>query len=53
MEFVAGFVGYSQDPATLSLRPKIGWGVVESGEWRDTPLTGRVARLLEDMQGDA
>jgi Domain of unknown function (DUF4419) len=27
MEFVAGFVGVSQDPATLGVRPAIGWAV--------------------------
>lgn len=27
MEFVAGFVGYTQDPTSLAVRPAIGWGV--------------------------
>ena len=31
MEFLGGFVGLSQDPATLALRPAIGWGVREAG----------------------
>jgi hypothetical protein len=29
MEFLSGFVGFSQDPRTLSLRPEIGWAVIE------------------------
>jgi len=29
MEFVAGFVGFRQDPETLSLRPEISWAVVD------------------------
>ena len=32
MEFNAGFVGYTQDPKTLSLRPEIGWTVLDLGE---------------------
>ena len=31
MEFVAGFVGLSQDPFTLAIRPAIGWGVRDAG----------------------
>jgi hypothetical protein len=31
MEFVAGFVGVTQDAATLALRPEIGWAVRERG----------------------
>jgi hypothetical protein len=27
MEFLGGFVGIAQDPATLTLRPEIGWAV--------------------------
>jgi hypothetical protein len=27
MEFLGGFVGVAQDPATLALRPEIGWGI--------------------------
>jgi hypothetical protein len=27
MEFMGGFVGVAQDPATLSLRPEIGWAI--------------------------
>ena len=26
-EFLGGFVGVSQDPATLALRPAVGWAV--------------------------
>jgi hypothetical protein len=29
MEFLGGFVGVAQDPATLTLRPEIGWAVRE------------------------
>jgi hypothetical protein len=32
MEFLGGFVGVSQDPETLALRPEIGWAVREAGE---------------------
>lgn len=32
MQFVAGFVGLSQNPKTLALRPEITWGVVDTGE---------------------
>lgn len=28
MEFVGGFVGATQDPETLAIRPKLGWAVV-------------------------
>jgi hypothetical protein len=31
MEFLGGFVGVAQDPATLTLRPEIGWAVREAG----------------------
>jgi hypothetical protein len=31
MEFLGGFVGVAQDPATLALRPEIGWAVREVG----------------------
>jgi hypothetical protein len=31
MEFLGGFVGVSQDPQTLCLRPEIGWAVRERG----------------------
>jgi hypothetical protein len=30
MEFLGGFVGVSQDPGTLALRPEIGWAVREA-----------------------
>jgi len=30
MEFLGGFVGVSQDPATLALRPAVGWAVREA-----------------------
>jgi hypothetical protein len=29
MEFLGGFVGVAQDPATLALRPEIGWAIRE------------------------
>jgi hypothetical protein len=29
MEFLGGFVGVAQDPATLALRPEVGWAVRE------------------------
>jgi hypothetical protein len=29
MEFLAGFMGYTQDPESLAVRPKIGWAVRE------------------------
>jgi hypothetical protein len=32
MEFVAGFVAVSQDPATLGVRPAIGWAVCDAGD---------------------
>ncbi|MFK7903817.1 MAG: DUF4419 domain-containing protein [Chitinophagales bacterium] len=32
MEFLAGFVGISQDSKTKALRPEINWGVVDSGK---------------------
>ena len=32
MEFMAGFVGLTQDPKTLALRPEITWAVVDTGE---------------------
>ncbi len=32
MELLAGFVGYQQDPETLSLRPVISWSVVDTQE---------------------
>jgi hypothetical protein len=31
MEFLAGFVGFTQEAETLRLRPKIGWAVREAG----------------------
>ena len=31
MEFLAGFVGFTQEAESLRLRPKIGWAVRESG----------------------
>jgi len=30
MEFLGGFVGVGQDPATLTLRPEIGWAIRET-----------------------
>jgi len=30
MEFLGGFVGVSQDEASLALRPEIGWAVREA-----------------------
>lgn len=30
MEFVGGFVGATQDPTTLAIRPKLGWAVVQA-----------------------
>lgn len=35
MEFVGGFVGATQDPQTLAIRPKLGWAVVQAGEQAD------------------
>ena len=32
MEFLAGFTGFTQDPGSLQVRPKIGWAVREMGE---------------------
>jgi len=32
MEFLAGFVGISQDSKTKALRPEINWGVVDTGK---------------------
>lgn len=32
MEFTAGFVGFHQDPETLSLRPEISWAVIDKNE---------------------
>ncbi|MGB1243772.1 MAG: DUF4419 domain-containing protein [Chitinophagales bacterium] len=32
MEFLAGFVGISQDSKTKALRPEINWAVVDSGK---------------------
>lgn len=29
MEFVGGLIGVAQDPATLSLRPEIGWAILD------------------------
>jgi hypothetical protein len=31
MEFLAGFVGFTQEADSLRLRPKIGWAVREAG----------------------
>ena len=31
MEFLGGFVGLSQDPETLAIRPAIGWAVRDAG----------------------
>jgi hypothetical protein len=33
MEFVGGFAGVAQDPATLALRPEMGWAVIDSSEF--------------------
>lgn len=30
MQFIGGFVGTSQDPETLALRPALGWGVADA-----------------------
>jgi hypothetical protein len=30
MEFIGGLIGVAQDPATLALRPEIGWVVREA-----------------------
>jgi hypothetical protein len=38
MRFLGGFVGVAQDPATLALRPAIGWGV---GDAIDAPEPSR------------
>ena len=40
MEFLGGFVGYTQDPDTYALRPALGWAV------RDTkaPTPSRTRR---------
>lgn len=35
MEFVGGFVGATQDPETLAVRPKLGWAVVAADERAD------------------
>ena len=35
MEFVGGFVGATQDPKTLAVRPKLGWAVVPADEHAD------------------
>lgn len=32
MELMAGFVGFHQDPETLSLRPEISWAVIDKNE---------------------
>jgi hypothetical protein len=32
MEFLGGFVGVAQDPATLALRPEIGWAVRQAAQ---------------------
>jgi hypothetical protein len=32
MEFLGGFVGVTQDPSTLSLRPKLGWAVRQGSD---------------------
>jgi hypothetical protein len=34
MEFLGGFVGVAQDPATLALRPEIGWAIRRVGPAR-------------------
>jgi len=31
MEFIGGLIGISQDPATLCIRPEIGWAIREVG----------------------
>lgn len=41
MEFVSGFVGVAQDPATLALRPEISWAVFDTGEQPDKKKTER------------
>jgi hypothetical protein len=35
MEFVAGFIGATQNAETKALRPYIGWAVWDTGLWRD------------------
>jgi hypothetical protein len=37
MEFLGGFVGVAQDPATLALRPEVGWAIREVGRAGATP----------------
>jgi len=53
MEFLGGFVGVAQDPASLCLRPEIGWVVREAatvdgsqpaiGGWRGAERSERLA----------
>jgi hypothetical protein len=46
MQFMAGFVGLSQHPKTLALRPEINWGVVDTGE----PPTEEMLKSYRDFQ---
>jgi hypothetical protein len=43
-EFVAGFVGLSQDPITLSVKPEIGW-LVKEGR-KDASTTPDALKML-------
>lgn len=38
MEFIAGFMSYTQDRNTLALRPKIGWAVREKPTFANFPI---------------
>lgn len=46
MEFLGGFVGVSQDSATLSLRPEVGWAVCELVSSDRAPRKTPNARLV-------
>ncbi|MBN8639032.1 MAG: DUF4419 domain-containing protein, partial [Anaerolineae bacterium] len=50
MEFVAGFLGISQDPRTYAVRPEIGWLVCEAVP--EAPLKPMGERTSEEI-GDA
>src|SRR5262249_26038706 len=49
MEFVAGFVGVRQDAANMSVRPEIGWAVLD-GAGRKATVAARIRERGAEVQ---
>lgn len=51
MQFMAGFVGLSQNPKTLALRPEITWGVTDTGEKPSAEMLESYQKFKETQKG--